>query len=119
MPFKAQTLLTNAQSLVRDKSSVLCDGDWNICMDNALDFHSRYRKNIIVVPVTATGDQIPSGDRVYPLPTGWQVGFSDSGFGIEYPVDPTREWPIMLRPTMFQPYDVPITTQFPLGKAIR
>ena len=119
MSFLATDLIASAQSLVREKGEILVESDWAMCLANALDFHSRYRKNILVVAVTATGSDLSTGDRVYPLPTGWEVGFSEAGFGIEYPVDTEAAWPTMLRPTMFQIYDVPVSNTFPQGKSIR
>lgn len=93
--------------LLKNASTFYESDDVDIVIDGARDTYSRHRKLWIVAEITS------NGSRVYDVPAGWQDGYSDDGYKIEYPIDDGAAVPTFLLPTMHELYWTPS------GKKIR
>jgi hypothetical protein len=92
----------NVALLVRDKSSITVEGkDVPAALKNAAAIYSDYKLRYKVQEYTA------DGSRIYVLPEHWETGRSESGFTIEYPVDPEADRVQTLDPTMYFLYEEP------------
>ena len=93
--------------LVRDKSKQLDTDDAGDAIDSARLTYSRHKKKIAVQEYTGLGSSV----RLYPMPTLWEDGLSDSEWNVEFPVDDTVAQVTYLDQSMCEVYNTPTGNQ--------